>query len=116
MLAAPGDASLVSVLGPGVISANPFLTGKTTGYVIDWAERKMGSRATSIASASAPIVRQIRDTSPEFKRYKMAIGGIVASVEAGHGDRARHAGSVERACNRRRGRQSGRPPAGDRPS
>ena len=81
VLAAPGDAQLVAVLGQGVISANPFLAGKSAAYVIDWAERKMGNRAASIASAAAAVVRQVKVTSPEFLRYRKAIDVIVASAE-----------------------------------
>ena len=47
VLSAPGSAQLSAVLGSSVIQANPFLTGKTASYVVDWAERKMGRKLPS---------------------------------------------------------------------
>ena len=44
VLAAPGSSQLSAVLGSAVIQANPFLTGKSASYVVDWAERKMGRK------------------------------------------------------------------------
>ena len=46
VLSAPGSAQLSAVLGSAVIQANPFLTGKTASYVVDWAERKMGQKVS----------------------------------------------------------------------
>ncbi len=81
ILSAPGTAPLVEVLGQSVISANPFLTGKDAGYVIAWAERKMSGRAPQ----SAPTVetKEVRQTSPEFEKYKTALTAFVKSVTAG---------------------------------
>jgi hypothetical protein len=42
LTASPG-ASAASVLGEGVMNANPHLKGKTIGGVVDWASKKMGS-------------------------------------------------------------------------
>lgn len=82
VLAASGDALLVNVLGPSVIQANPFLTGKNAGYVIAWAERKMTGRAPPpSASASAPATVEIKQTSPEFEQYKQALAGIIGSLQ-----------------------------------
>lgn len=82
VLAASGDAMLVDVLGVLVIKANPFLTGKNANYVIAWAEKKMTGRAPAIATQpSAPAVTQeVRQTSPEFEKYKQAIGKTLTSV------------------------------------
>lgn len=46
------------VVGEGVVTANPFLRGKTAGDVIEWADRKMGGQGFS-----GPVVR--RDQFPE---------------------------------------------------
>ncbi|HTM77237.1 MAG TPA: M23 family metallopeptidase, partial [Devosia sp.] len=44
VLSADGALPLAQVLSPGVIAANPFLTGKDVNYVIAWAEAKMSGR------------------------------------------------------------------------
>lgn len=81
ILSSSPDAPLVNVLGAGVINANPFLTGKDAGYVVAWAERKMSGRAPRVA---APLVekREIRQTSPEFDKYKSALAALVKSLTA----------------------------------
>ncbi|RWM31619.1 M23 family metallopeptidase [Mesorhizobium sp.] len=83
VLAAPGSAQLSAVLGAAVIQANPFLTGKTASYVVDWAERKMGQRAPRIATDAnqQTTTTQIRQTSPEFEKYKQAITALVNSIQ-----------------------------------
>ncbi|PBC03495.1 M23 family metallopeptidase [Mesorhizobium sp. WSM3860] len=83
VLAAPGSAQLSAVLGSAVIQANPFLTGKTTSYVIDWAERKMGQKVTRLASDQnqQTTTTQVRQTSPEFEKYKQAITALVNSIQ-----------------------------------
>ncbi|MBZ9938986.1 peptidoglycan DD-metalloendopeptidase family protein [Mesorhizobium sp. BR1-1-16] len=85
VLAASSDASLVALLGSDVIRANPFLTGKTAGYLIDWADRKMrgatSGGTSQPSSANVPIVAAIKQTSPEFEAYKQAIAAIVAPIQ-----------------------------------
>lgn len=83
VLAASGSSMLVDLLGPGVIQANPFLTGKTASYVVDWAERKMNRKgyvpSSNSPSAPAPVV-EVRETSPEFEKYKQALASLVTSA------------------------------------
>ncbi|RUU12795.1 M23 family metallopeptidase [Mesorhizobium sp. USDA-HM6] len=83
VLAAPGASQLSAVLGSAVIQANPFLTGKTTSYVIDWAERKMGQKVTRVASdqSQQTTTTQIRQTSPEFEKYKQAVTALINSIQ-----------------------------------
>ncbi|AZO25459.1 M23 family metallopeptidase [Mesorhizobium sp. M1E.F.Ca.ET.045.02.1.1] len=83
VLAAPGSAQLNAVLGSAVIQANPFLTGKTASYVVDWAERKMGQKVTRVASdqGQQTTTTQIRQTSPEFEKYKQAITALIGSIQ-----------------------------------
>ncbi|RUV44945.1 MAG: M23 family peptidase [Mesorhizobium sp.] len=83
VLAAPGSAQLSAVLGSAVIQANPFLTGKTTSYVVDWAERKMGQKVTRVASSDQnqqTTTTQVRQTSPEFEKYKQAVTALISSI------------------------------------
>ena len=85
VLAADPDLPLVDVVGGGVISANPFLAGKSVRYVVEWAERKMNRsrRATAKRTPSErqayqppkPIVRTGPD--PAFLAYKKAILGLI---------------------------------------
>ncbi|RUW12529.1 M23 family peptidase, partial [Mesorhizobium sp. M1A.F.Ca.IN.020.03.1.1] len=85
VLAAPGSAQLSAVLGSAVIQANPFLTGKTTSYVADWAERKMGQKVTRLASSDQnqqTTTTQVRQTSPEFEKYKQAVTALISSIQA----------------------------------
>ena len=81
--AAPGSSQLSAVLGPAVIQANPFLTGKSAGYVIDWAERKMGQKVTRVATdeGQPSTTTEIRQTSPEFEKYKQAVTALINSIQ-----------------------------------
>jgi murein DD-endopeptidase MepM/ murein hydrolase activator NlpD len=81
ILSAPADSSLVSILGPGVIRANPFLAGKDASYVIAWAEKKMGSRGAQTVSAGASVVTTIQEPPPGFEDYRNAIVALVASLD-----------------------------------
>lgn len=84
VLAASGSSQLSAVLGAAVIQANPFLTGKTVGYVIDWAERKMGQKAPRVVtdqSQPATTTTEVRQTSPEFEKYKQAITALLNSIQ-----------------------------------
>ncbi|UVC14328.1 M23 family metallopeptidase [Mesorhizobium onobrychidis] len=84
VLSSPGSAQLSAVLGSAVIQANPFLTGKSTSYVVSWAERKMGrklSPAMVEVSQRTTTTTEVRQTSPEFEKYKQAITAMVSSVQ-----------------------------------
>ncbi|MBB6465305.1 murein DD-endopeptidase MepM/ murein hydrolase activator NlpD [Aminobacter lissarensis] len=81
ILSASGDAMIADVLGAIVIKANPFLTGKNASYVVAWAEKKMTGRAPAVTSQpSTPTPVTVRQTSPEFERYKQAIATTLNSV------------------------------------
>lgn len=83
VLSAPGSAQLSAVLGAAVIQANPFLTGKTASYVVDWAERKMGQKLSRVATDASPqtTTTEIRQTSPEFEKYKQAVTALIGSIQ-----------------------------------
>lgn len=67
------DEQLVGdVMGGGVISANPFLQGRTIAYVKEWAELKMNKKFKGGASIpSAPVV------PPEVLAYQKIIEGLL---------------------------------------
>ncbi|WP_109663210.1 M23 family metallopeptidase [Mesorhizobium loti] len=84
VLSASGSAQLSAVLGSAVIQANPFLTGKTAGYVVDWAERKMGQKVARVATDAGQqttSTTEIRQTSPEFEKYKQAVTAVIGSIQ-----------------------------------
>ena len=84
VLSASGSAQLSAVLGSAVIQANPFLTGKTAGYVVDWAERKMGQKVARVATDAGQqttSTTEIRQTSPEFEKYKQAVTAVISSIQ-----------------------------------
>ncbi|TIP56622.1 MAG: M23 family metallopeptidase [Mesorhizobium sp.] len=82
VLSSPGSAQLSAVLGSAVIQANPFLTGKSASYVVSWAERKMGRKLSpAVVAVSQQATTEVRQTSPEFEKYKQAITAMVSSVQ-----------------------------------
>lgn len=82
ILSTPSSTILVNVLGTSVIQANPFLSGKNAGYVVAWAERKMRSRGSWNVLQASSTTTEIRQTSPEFEKYKRAIAGVVDSLQS----------------------------------
>ena len=86
ILAAPGNAPLVGILGASVIRANPFLSGKDASYVIGWAERKMGARGARPVSAGASAITTAEEPPPPgFEDYRKAITALVASIDKAAG-------------------------------
>lgn len=85
-LSAEPGALVGDVMGAGVVSANPFLTGRNIAYLQNWAENKMrrkGSPAGPISSGPAvPAVttREIRETSPEFAKFKSTMMEVVKAA------------------------------------
>lgn len=53
-LSADPATDLLTLFGPGVINANPFLRGHDAGYVVDWAERRMRGASGRIAVIREP--------------------------------------------------------------
>jgi murein DD-endopeptidase MepM/ murein hydrolase activator NlpD len=82
VLSADGAMPLAQVLAPGVISANPFLTGKDVNYVIAWAEAKMSGKRPRPSTTAPPSVQAVAP-SAEFAAYKST---ITALIEAPSGD------------------------------
>ncbi|MDB5657927.1 MAG: hypothetical protein JWS10_542 [Cypionkella sp.] len=72
VLSATDDQFVVDVMGGGVIKANPFLAGRTIGYVKEWAELKMGRKG----GGSLPAVAA---TPPEVLAYQKIIAGLLGT-------------------------------------
>ncbi len=85
VLTVPSGTDLASVVGQGVIAANPFLTGMTTDDVAAWAERKMtGWRKSASGAATAPAAPAAPPPQPSesavFKAYKAALEALVQGL------------------------------------
>lgn len=81
VLSKPAETRLAEILEPAVFQANPFLAGRSAGYVVAWAERKMQSRSWWGRPPSPPVVEAEMRMSPEVEQYKSAIAEIVAATE-----------------------------------
>ncbi len=90
-LSSPDGATVAAVMGGAVMSANPFLNGKTIADLKDWAERKMRGKGVkalpSAPSAPATTTKNVAQASPEFVAYKTAMTKLVAAAADGS---ARH--------------------------
>lgn len=74
------QATVLAVMGAGVVSANPFLKGRTVGWMTNWADRKMsrmgkGRSATTRVTPAAPRVEPA-----EVKRYKEGIKALLVGL------------------------------------
>jgi len=78
LAASPGD-SVLSAFGAGVVSANPFLDGKTNGWLIEWAARKMAGKgkAPIIAASTAEAKAQSFAKNPAFVKFKDAVSRML---------------------------------------
>ncbi len=75
-LSADRAASVLSVMGSGVVNANPFLRGKTIGDLIAWSDRKMRVKGSKAGTSSAPVA-VARAVPPKVKAYKEAIDKLL---------------------------------------
>lgn len=76
------SASVLDVMGSGVVNANPFLRGKTIADLTAWSDRKMrgakaGGGVVITGTGGAPVVAVI---SPEVKAYRAAIDGMLKEL------------------------------------
>ncbi|WP_421611912.1 hypothetical protein [Agrobacterium tumefaciens] len=77
VLKADPSASVQSVVGEGVVNANPFLRGMSASEVAAWANKKMGGDFTS--SVPAELVKEYRqevtaDLKSDLGRWKTEVG------------------------------------------
>lgn len=74
-LSASQDTPLANLFPAAVIKANPFLTGKSAGYVVEWAARKMRqkSKSTAVAASAPEPPRNLFAGNAEFVALKQAI-------------------------------------------
>ena len=82
VIRAPLESTVLSVMGAGVVNANPFLTGWDIAKIQNWAERKMSRKGKRVKIASSVTRKKIIRVSAAFKRYKAAVENLVRSVKA----------------------------------
>ncbi|TNE68641.1 MAG: M23 family peptidase [Rhodobacteraceae bacterium] len=72
------DASVLEVMGPAVVRANPFLTGWSVSQMAAWADRKMNASGVGpvVAQATPPFV----PLTAETKRYVSAVDGLLGRL------------------------------------
>jgi murein DD-endopeptidase MepM/ murein hydrolase activator NlpD len=81
VLSVPPETPLVDVVGSSVISANPFLHGRDSAWVIDWAARKMTGRGVSMTTVKR-LPPEIRIKNSRFRAYSAAIDKLLESIES----------------------------------
>ena len=74
MLSAPDEALVGDVMGAGVVSANPFLKGRTIAYVKEWAELKMNKKG---GGGALPTVAAL---PPEVLAYQKIIASLIGAT------------------------------------
>jgi murein DD-endopeptidase MepM/ murein hydrolase activator NlpD len=77
-LAAAPDTPIGQLFGAGVVNANPFLSGHTASWVIEWAARKMNQKApveTAEAGPAKPLVKYAGNKA--FLAMKMAVNTLL---------------------------------------
>jgi len=60
VLTQPAEASLIEVLGPEVIRANPFLTDRDVAYIVSWAEDRMRGAGRGLSVREPPGLIALR--------------------------------------------------------
>lgn len=76
-LRADPSRSVLEVMGPAVVGANPFLRGYSIADLRGWADRKMGAAVPASASVVAAPVPQV---SPEMRQFIALIDQIRGSI------------------------------------
>lgn len=77
-LSAPDQASILDVMGAGVIKANPFLKGRDIAWVKNWAERKMNRKGGKlVVTNAAPTTPAVARIPAEVVAYKKTIKSVL---------------------------------------
>jgi murein DD-endopeptidase MepM/ murein hydrolase activator NlpD len=74
-LSANADRPLAELFPAAVVKANPFLRGKSAGWVVDWAARKMKQKGPSVATPQPP--RNVFAGNPQFAALKQAVETVL---------------------------------------
>ena len=81
-LSADRSATVLAVMGPGVVNANPFLRGKTIGDLVAWSDRKMrGASGAAVAVvATAPAQPAVAVIPANVQTFRKAVDEILAGL------------------------------------
>jgi murein DD-endopeptidase MepM/ murein hydrolase activator NlpD len=75
-LSANSATPLAELFPAAVIKANPFLTGRSAGYVVEWAAKKMKQKGPSVAAAPRPPQNEFARNT-QFVAMKQAIETVL---------------------------------------
>lgn len=78
VLRAAPDEPVGNVVGYGVVSANPFLSGKDAQWVVNWAAKKMSGATTYLRRRLPP---EVRIKNSRFAAYSGAIDRLLQSIQ-----------------------------------
>lgn len=99
------NASVASVLGRDVVTANPFLKGWTTSQLADWAGRKMGGKGSVPSGASGDIGGAAIDPEAGVRDWieqeRAAVDAELARIDAMEGDKPDASAIVDEALANR---------------
>lgn len=76
-LSAPGNATVLQVMGSAVVNANPFLRNKTNADMWAWSDRKMRGASSAPAVGVATTVTRVATIPPEVKEYKALVDAML---------------------------------------
>ncbi|MEL6915907.1 MAG: M23 family metallopeptidase [Pseudomonadota bacterium] len=72
------EATVLEVMGAGVVNANPFLKGKDVRWMTDWSDRKMARVTGGTAVAAAPAAPAVEPRV--VTEYKEAVDAVLAAL------------------------------------
>lgn len=78
-LSADPSVSVGSVMGAGVVNANPFLRNYTIADLRAWSDRKMN--AQSVAAATSMPAAEMAPVSPEVRKFVALMDGILSAPQ-----------------------------------
>ncbi|WP_121632439.1 peptidoglycan DD-metalloendopeptidase family protein [Tropicibacter alexandrii] len=79
-LSASRSATVLEVMGSGVVNANPFLRGKTIGDLVAWSDRKMRGSGAAPTIRNAPAAAPVVTVSAEIRAYREAVDAMLEGV------------------------------------
>jgi murein DD-endopeptidase MepM/ murein hydrolase activator NlpD len=81
VLSAAPDQAIESVVGNGVVAANPFLYGKSTSWTVNWAAKKMNGRDSTRYETQARLPEATRIKNSRFRNYSKAIDDMLTAIK-----------------------------------
>lgn len=82
-LSAPGNSTVLQVMGAAVVNANPFLRNKTNADMWAWSDRKMRGASSAPAVGVGTSVTRSRAIPPEIKEYRDLVDAMLGLEDEG---------------------------------